>query len=303
MAERPDGTLTVEDCEAISHADLAGARCRRPDRPRPITWKCRRRGSTVRWCAGRTSSAGPAMRPSWRRRSRSTGAAAGAVSSWALERDDRHLRLAELGAENGPRAARRTVRRTPRADGRAGGAVAEGGQEGGDELVAGRSLRPAVRRMVRPQGRNECPGSGRGRVGGDPERTRPARRVRPGVGRKPMAVSANKLELLQIADAVAREKQIDRAIVIEAMEDAIQKAARARYGQETEIRAEINPKSGETRLQRLLLVVEERGESGHADRARRCARQEPGRCRSATSSPIRCRPSSSAASPRSRPSR
>ncbi|WP_226581104.1 transcription termination factor NusA [Acuticoccus sediminis] len=72
-----------------------------------------------------------------------------------------------------------------------------------------------------------------------------------------MAVSANKLELLQIADAVAREKQIDRAIVIEAMEDAIQKAARARYGQETEIRAEINPKSGETRLQRLLLVVDE----------------------------------------------
>jgi N utilization substance protein A len=72
-----------------------------------------------------------------------------------------------------------------------------------------------------------------------------------------MAVSANKLELLQIADAVAREKQIDREIVIEAMEDAIQKAARARYGHETEIRAEINPKSGETRLQRLLEVVEE----------------------------------------------
>ena len=72
-----------------------------------------------------------------------------------------------------------------------------------------------------------------------------------------MAVSANKLELLQIADAVAREKQIDRQIVIEAMEDAIQKAARARYGHETEIRAEINTKSGETRLQRLLEVVEE----------------------------------------------
>ena len=40
-----------------------------------------------------------------------------------------------------------------------------------------------------------------------------------------MAVSANKLELLQIADAVAREKTIDRRIVIAAMEDAIQKAA------------------------------------------------------------------------------
>jgi N utilization substance protein A len=57
-----------------------------------------------------------------------------------------------------------------------------------------------------------------------------------------MVVSANRLELLQIADAVAREKSIDRQIVIDAMEDAIQKAARSRYGQETDIRAEINPR-------------------------------------------------------------
>src|SRR3984893_11736678 len=70
------------------------------------------------------------------------------------------------------------------------------------------------------------------------------------------AVSANRLELLQIADAVAREKSIDRGIVIAAMEDAIQKAARSRYGSETEVRAEINPKTGEMRLSRLLLVVE-----------------------------------------------
>jgi N utilization substance protein A len=71
-----------------------------------------------------------------------------------------------------------------------------------------------------------------------------------------MAVSANRLELLQIADAVAREKSIDRGIVIAAMEDAIQKAARSRYGSETEVRAEINPKTGEMRLSRLLLVVD-----------------------------------------------
>ena len=71
-----------------------------------------------------------------------------------------------------------------------------------------------------------------------------------------MAVSANRLELLQIAEAVAREKVIDKAIVLEAMEDAIQKAARSRYGQETEIRAEINPKSGDIRLSRLMSVVE-----------------------------------------------
>src|SRR5438270_12351340 len=72
-----------------------------------------------------------------------------------------------------------------------------------------------------------------------------------------MAVSANRLELLQIADAVAREKAIDRGIVIAAMEDAIQKAARSRYGSETEVRAEINPKTGEMRLARLLLVVDQ----------------------------------------------
>ena len=71
-----------------------------------------------------------------------------------------------------------------------------------------------------------------------------------------MAVSANRLELLQIADAVAREKSIDKSIVIASMEDALQKAARMRYGQETEVRAEINQKTGEVRFSRLLNVVE-----------------------------------------------
>ena len=71
-----------------------------------------------------------------------------------------------------------------------------------------------------------------------------------------MAVSANRLELLQIADAVAREKNIDKEIVLGAMADAIQKAARARYGQETNIRADINSKTGEIKLQRLLEVID-----------------------------------------------
>ena len=71
-----------------------------------------------------------------------------------------------------------------------------------------------------------------------------------------MAVSANRLELLQIADAVAREKVIDRGIVIAAMEDAIAKAARSRYGAETDVHAEINSKTGELRLARHLLVVD-----------------------------------------------
>ena len=72
-----------------------------------------------------------------------------------------------------------------------------------------------------------------------------------------MAVSANRMELLQIADAVAREKSIDRMIVIEAMQDAMEKAAKGRYGAETEIKVEINPRTGETRMWRLLEVVEE----------------------------------------------
>jgi transcription termination/antitermination protein NusA len=70
-------------------------------------------------------------------------------------------------------------------------------------------------------------------------------------------VSANRLELLQIADAVAREKTIDRMIVIGAMEDAIQKAARSRYGAENDIRCHIDPKTGETQLTRVQTVVEE----------------------------------------------
>jgi len=71
-----------------------------------------------------------------------------------------------------------------------------------------------------------------------------------------MAVSANRIELLQIADAVAREKSIEREIVIGAMEEAIQRAARSRYGLENEIRAEIDPKTGEITLVRLLQAVE-----------------------------------------------
>ncbi|OYW55962.1 MAG: transcription termination/antitermination protein NusA [Hyphomicrobium sp. 32-62-53] len=69
-------------------------------------------------------------------------------------------------------------------------------------------------------------------------------------------ISANRLELLQIADSVAREKSIDRKIVIQAMENAIQKAAKSRYGAENDIRCEIDPKTGETRLTRVLAVVE-----------------------------------------------
>jgi N utilization substance protein A len=70
-------------------------------------------------------------------------------------------------------------------------------------------------------------------------------------------VSANRLELLQIADAVAREKLIERDLVIEAMEDSLGKAARSRYGAEYDIRAFIDRESGEISMSRAMEVVEE----------------------------------------------
>jgi len=70
------------------------------------------------------------------------------------------------------------------------------------------------------------------------------------------AISANKAELLAIADSVAKEKLIDKAIVIEAMEDAIQRAAKNRYGVENDIRAKLDPQTGDLRLWRVVEVVE-----------------------------------------------
>ena len=65
-----------------------------------------------------------------------------------------------------------------------------------------------------------------------------------------------RLELLQVADTVARDKGIDRDEVLEAMEQAIQKAGRSKYGQEYDIRAEIDRKSGEIRLMRFREVAD-----------------------------------------------
>jgi N utilization substance protein A len=66
----------------------------------------------------------------------------------------------------------------------------------------------------------------------------------------------HRTELLQVADAVAREKGIDADEVIEAMEQAIQKAGRAKYGQEHDIRAEVDRRTGEIRLRRCLTVAD-----------------------------------------------
>jgi N utilization substance protein A len=70
-----------------------------------------------------------------------------------------------------------------------------------------------------------------------------------------VGVSANRLEILQIAKAVAEEKAIDRGIVIGAMQEAIEKAAKSRYGQEHDIRAEIDADTGEQTLWRVQTVV------------------------------------------------
>jgi len=109
-------------------------------------------------------------------------------------------------------------------------------------------------------------------------------------------------ELLQVADTVARDKGIDRDEVLQAMEQAIQKAGRSKYGQEYDIRAEIDRKSGEIRLMRFREVADPVENEATQILLAEAKRLNP-EARSATSSPIRCRPSISAASPRRRRSR
>ena len=69
--------------------------------------------------------------------------------------------------------------------------------------------------------------------------------------------SANRLELLRIAEAVAQEKMIDREIVIQAMEESMAKAAKMRYGTELDIRAHLDRGTGELTLTRVRTVVDE----------------------------------------------
>src|SRR6201986_5559558 len=72
----------------------------------------------------------------------------------------------------------------------------------------------------------------------------------------PISASYSKTELLQVADIVARDKGIDRDEVLQAMEQAIQKAGRSKYGQEYDIRAEIDRKNGEIKLMRFREVAD-----------------------------------------------
>ena len=165
-----------------------------------------------------------------------------------------------------------------------------------DELVA-----ESLKRSKRP-----VPARGLRRGQRDPPTTRKKTTGPTGLcERMPEMVSANRLELLQIADAVAREKLIDRELVLEAMEDSLGKAARSRYGAEYDIRAFIDRKSGEIAMSRAMEVVEDDAEEiNHFTQIPLSeARPKTPRRRSATSSPTRCRRWISAASPRRRPSR
>ena len=69
--------------------------------------------------------------------------------------------------------------------------------------------------------------------------------------------SANQLELLQTAEAVAREKMIDPVLVIEAMEESLARAAKSRYGAEMDIRVSIDRKTGVATFTRVRTVVED----------------------------------------------
>ncbi len=69
--------------------------------------------------------------------------------------------------------------------------------------------------------------------------------------------SANQLELLQTAEAVAREKMIDPELVVEAMEESLARAAKSRYGAEMDIRVSIDRKTGRASFTRVRTVVED----------------------------------------------
>ena len=67
----------------------------------------------------------------------------------------------------------------------------------------------------------------------------------------------DKLELLRIVEAVANEKSIDKELVIGSMESAIQKAALTKFGNDNEIEVIIDRESGEIKIQKILLIVEQ----------------------------------------------
>ena len=111
------------------------------------------------------------------------------------------------------------------------------------------------------------------------------------------------MELLHAADAAAREKGIDRDEILVAMEQAIQKAGRAKYGHEHDIRAEIDRRTGEVRLQRFLQVADPVENEFTQITLKAAKKIQIRTSRSANSSSMICRRSIWAASRRRPPSR
>ena len=252
MAERPDGIMTIDDCERASDAlsplfDLeepVGRAYRleisSPGIDRPLV-----RVSDFRRALGHEAKIEMAIPVGGRKRFR------GALEAVEAERRRRRSRdcawpPTKTGEATTVESADRRHRRGAAGADRRSDPRRAAAREGGEERISKAADGRRAKRRRDRRTLNDMPRPRRALEAARGQTTR----------RRTMAVSANRLELLQIVDAVAREKSIDRSIVLASMEDAMQKAARSRYGQETEVRAEINPKTGEIRFSRLLLVVD-----------------------------------------------
>lgn len=64
-------------------------------------------------------------------------------------------------------------------------------------------------------------------------------------------------ELLQVAESVAREKNITQDEALSAVESALQRAAKLKYGQDHNIRVSIDRSTGEIKIWRVITVVDE----------------------------------------------
>ena len=76
------------------------------------------------------------------------------------------------------------------------------------------------------------------------------------MGEETLHTNISPVDILQVADTVAQEKGISKDDVIDAMEAAIQKAGKSKYGHEFDVRAEINRENGDIVLKRFMEVVE-----------------------------------------------
>ena len=291
MAERDDGTMTVEDCEAVSRAvspvldvedpiDKAyHLEVSSPGIDRPLV----RKSDFARW-AGHVVKIETSILVADRKRFRGKIAEA--------RRRRRRDRARPAGLWRGSRRVRGAVRGDRR--GAADPDRRPDPRCAAQDKKARQEAQEATRRAEDAEDE-----AGRTRQLIDRARgtsRRASRETRNGSQCKQAGTSADR--------RCGRARKVDRPqIVIAAMEDAIQKAARSRYGQETNIRADINPKTGEIKLQRLLEVVETVEDYATQIALEDGARPQPGRRSSATSSPSRCRRWISAASPPSRPSR